>query len=256
MKRQTLILVVIGVVLFVAGGGIAFATVESSATHQSTSQQSPTVPVVVATTFIPVGTTGEAMEAQGMVAVQSLPESKFALNDLTSLQALTDVALTKPVPKGAAVNASELRTSTSQISLPKGKDGVTISVSGVAGLAGYLQPGSEVDVYANISKLSSTASGAQLLPANVTLPCTELIMSGVEVLDVSSVVPALSQHASSATRSVPTSITILLAVNPSQARTITFMSENETLSVTQTQPGTSSVPVGQCIGTAQTSSGS
>jgi Flp pilus assembly protein CpaB len=131
----------------------------------------------------------------------------------------------------------------------------------VAGLAGYLQPGSSVDIYADISKLSSiqstsNASSASTSSGNVSLPCTELLMSGVEVLDVSNVVPALNPHVTSAGRVIPTSITILLAVTPVQSRTITFMTENETLSVTQTQKGTTPPPIGQCVGTGGITAGS
>ena len=256
MKRQTLILVIIGVVLFVAGGGIAFTTVIGGTKNQPTSASAATVttPVVVATANIPAGTTGEAMVAQGLVAIRAIPHSTYRTTDLASFSALSDVALTQAVSKGGALQASLLTPSESAISLPSGKDGVTITVSGVSGLAGYLQPGSNVDVYADISKLSSIQSTSNTgntaaNASNVSLPCTELLMSDVEVLDVSNVVPALSPHVTSAGRTIPTSITLLMAVSPDQARTITFMAQNETLSVTQTQRGTTPPPVGQCIGT-------
>lgn len=159
--------------------------------------------------------------------------------------------LTAPVTKGDAIQVTQLTASTTAISLPKGKVGETITVPGVAGLAGYLQPGANVDVYANITKLSQV-SGASTASASVTLPCTELIMTDVEALNVSNVTPGLSANASSATRTVPSSITILLAVSPTQARLLTFMSENETLSVVQTQRGTQEPSIGECIGTGQT----
>jgi Flp pilus assembly protein CpaB len=255
VKRQTLILVVIGVVLFVAGGGIAFSTVVGGTKNAPPAAAAVSVnPVVVATANIPAGTTGEAMVAQGLVAIQAIPHAKYSASDLVSLSSLSDVALTQAVAKGAALEATQLTPSQSAISLPSGKDGVTVTVSGVAGLAGYLQPGSNVDVYADISKLSSIQSTSNVASTatnsgGVSLPCTELLMSDVEVLDVSNVVPALSPHVTSAGRVIPSSITILMAVSPVQARTITFMAENETLSVTQTQKGTTPPPVGQCIGT-------
>ncbi len=255
MKRQTLILVVIAVVLFVAGGAIAFGTVVTGAKHQSGGNSSAPVntPVLVATSNIPIGTTGQAMVSQGLVSIQLISQKNYSANDLTSLQGLTDEVLTTSVHKGDAIQSTQVIPSTSAISLPQGMNGVTVTMGGVEGLAGYLQPGSRVDVYANITKLS-VGTGASTAQANVTLPCTELAMSNIEVLDVSSTVPALSSHPSSVGRTVPGSLTLLLAVNPGQARAITFLTQNETLSVVQTQKGTLPPIVGQCIGTAQTTS--
>jgi Flp pilus assembly protein CpaB len=250
VKRQTLILVLIGVVLFVAGGGIAFATVVAGSNHTTGATEAPVnTPVVVAKSAIPVGTTGQTMVAQGLVAIQLIPQKEYVASDLTSLVGLTDEVLTSAVHKGSAVEATELTPSTTSISLPKGDDGVAISMAGVAGLAGYLQPGSDVDVYANINKLSQ---GTQPLSSAIAIPCTELLMTDIQVLDTSSVVPALGRSSSSAGRTVPSTITVLLAVNPNQARVLQFMSQNETISVAQTQKGTQSVAVGACIGTGQT----
>jgi Flp pilus assembly protein CpaB len=251
VKRQTLILVAIGVILFLAGGGIAFSTVVNGSKNHSGSVTTAAIntPVVVAKGNIPAGTTGQTMVAQGLVAIQTIPEKQYQTSDITTLQGLTDTVLTSKVAKGQAISSTALSASTSSISLPKGEDGVTITMTGVNGLAGYLQPGSEVDVYANITKLSA-GSGSSL---TIALPCTELVMSKIEVLDVSNVVPTLSSNpAVAGGRSIPSSVTLLLAANPTQARLLTFMAQNETLSVTQTQNGVSAVPVGACIGTGQT----
>lgn len=253
MKRQTLVLVVIGLVLFIAGGAIAYGTVVTGTKHQS-----PTVtaavnsPVVVATADIPAGTSGQYMVSQGLVSIQLIPQKKYVATDITTLQGLTDEVLSSSVTKGEAIRATTLTPSTTVISLPKGMDAVTIEASGVAGLAGYLQPGGHVDVYADVSKLSQIPGSADPVPAGLAIPCTELLMTDIEVLDVSTVVPTLAPHANTATRAVPASVTILLAVNPSQARLITFETASESLAVAQTQTGTTPPAVGVCIGTGQT----
>ncbi len=253
MKRQTLILVVIGVVLFIAGGAIAFATVESG-TKGGTPLTAAAVntPVVVATANLPAGTTGQNLVATNQVAVQLIPQKKYAATDLPNLQGLTDQVLTTAVKKGDAIQSTDLTASATSISLPKGLDGVTVTAAGVAGLAGYLQPGSNVDVYANITKLSLGNSAVVAGGNNISLPCTELVMSNVEVLDVSETVPQLGSHPAAGGRTIPPSLTLLLAVNPTQTRLITFMTLNESLYVAQTQKGVVPVPVGQCIGTGQT----
>jgi Flp pilus assembly protein CpaB len=253
VKRQTLILVDIGVALFVAGGGIAFASVLSGTKNQSPQTVAPAnTPVVVATHNIPAGTTGQDMVSQGLVAIQLVSHKHYSTSDVPTLQGLTDEVLTSPVTKGDAVRVTQLTASTTSIALPKNQDGITITTSAAGGLAGYLQPGTRVDIYANITKLSQASGSTTPVPAGLAIPCTELVMSNIQVLDVSNTVPALATHPSSTGRNIPASFTLLLAVNAAQARQLTFMGENETLSVTQTQSGTIPVPVGECIGTAQT----
>jgi Flp pilus assembly protein CpaB len=254
VKRQTLILVLIGVILFIAGGAIAYASVESA--KKNTNASSVVAPVstsaVVAKTNIPAGTTGQAMVSEGLVAIELIPTKAYVASDLGSLTGLNDEVLTAPITKGKAISSTELTASTSSISLPQGENGVTVTLSGSLGLAGYLQPGSRVDVYANITKISS--AGTSTSPnssSNLPLPCTELAMANIEVLDVQSTVPSFTSKPSATGRTIPASETLLLAVSPAQARTLNFLSQNETISVVQTQRDTVPPAVSQCIGSAQ-----
>jgi Flp pilus assembly protein CpaB len=253
VKRQTLILVMIGVLLFIAGSAIAYASVEgaSKKAGSGTTTVAPvTTSAVVAKSNIPAGTTGQTMISSGLVAIELIPTKAYSPTDLGSLNGLTNEVLTTPITKGHAISSTELTASTSSISLPTGMDAVTVTVSGTDGLAGYLQPGSRVDVYANITKVSTGSAASSTLP----IPCTQLAMANIEALDVESTVPTYSSHPTSAGRTIPPSETLLLAVSPSQARTLEFLSQNEAVSVVQTQKDTSPPPVGQCIGTDQTTS--
>jgi len=266
VKRQSLMLVIIGVVLFIAGGGIAFVTVNNSAKKNGAAPATTAAPVntpaVVVTANVPAGTTGQDMVARGLVSVQLIPQKTYVATDLPNLQGLSDQVLKTSLVKGQAIQSTDLTTSASTLSIPAGLNAISVTTTGVGALAGYLQPGSNVDVYANIGKLSTTPAGAPV-PAAATLPCTELTMTNIEVLDVSQVVPALNTNPTGAAaaaasaaggttgRTIPSSITLLLAVSPAQAREITFMTQNETLSVAQTQKGTSPPPIGQCVGTGQ-----
>ncbi len=253
MKKQTAILVMIGVILFIAGSAIAFASVQGASKHAS-SGTNVIAPVstsaVVAKTDIPAGTTGQAMVSSGMVALELIPTKSYSPTDLPSLTGLTDEVLTASITKGHAISSTQLTASTSSISLPTGMDGVTVTLSGTAALAGYLQPGSRVDVYANITKVSAPSP----LSAQLPLPCTQLAMANIQVLDVESTVPSYASHKTAAGRTIPTSETLLLAVSPAQARTIAFLSANESVSVVQTQKDTNPPPLNQCIGTDQTTS--
>jgi Flp pilus assembly protein CpaB len=256
VKKQTLILVLIGVILFVAGSAIAYASVQGAKknTNSPTTLAPVNVSAVVAKANIPAGTTGQAMEAQGLVGLELVPSKTYSPNDLTSLQGLSDEVLNAPVLKGKAIAATELTVSTQAISIPQGLDAMTVAIGGAENLAGYLQPGSHVDVYANITKVSTggTSTGVS---ASIPVPCTELAMTNIEVMDVSSTSPSLGATKGSATgRSVPGSVTLLLALTPGQARSLQFLSQNEAISVVQPDQEVNPPTVGQCIGTDQTTS--
>jgi Flp pilus assembly protein CpaB len=253
VKRQTLILVMIGVILFIAGSAIAFASVKGASKQagSGTNAVAPaTTAVVVATANIPAGTTGQSMVSNGLVAIQAIPTKTYTPADLISLQGLSSEVLTQAVTKGHALSASALTASASAISVPSGMDAVTVTLTGTNALAGYLQPGARVDVYANITKVSSGSGASASLP----LPCTELAMANIQVLDVQSTVPSFAGHKSPAGRAIPSTETLLLAMNPSQSRNVQFLGQNETLSVVQTQQDANPPPLQQCIGTDQTAS--
>lgn len=252
MKRQTLILVMIGVILFIAGSAIAYASVEGASKKAGAGSNAvapATTSVVVAKANIPAGTTGQSMVSNNLVAIEPIPTKTYLPADLGSLSGLSSEVLTQAITKGHAVSASELTASSSSISLPTGMDAVTVNLTGTNSLAGYLQPGARVDVYANITKVSTNSGLTSTLP----LPCTELSMANIQVLDVQDTVPSFVGHRSATGRTIPTSLTLLLAMNPSQARNAEFLSQNETLSVVQTQQDANPPPLQQCIGTDQTS---
>jgi Flp pilus assembly protein CpaB len=249
-KQQTLVLVAIGVILFIAGSAIAFASVEGASKH-ATSNSGSTVgsvtSVVVAKANLPAGTTGQSMVSSGLVAIEPIAAKDATATDLGSLSGLDNQVLTQAVAKGHAITSDLLAASNSSISVPSGLDAVTVTLSGTQGLAGYLQPGARVDVYANITKISGNSAVSTTLP----LPCTELAMANIQVLDVESTVPAFAGHRSSG-RAIPTSETLLLALSPAQSRSIEFLSQDESISVVQTQQDANPPPVQQCIGTDQT----
>jgi Flp pilus assembly protein CpaB len=260
VKKQTLILVVIGVILFAAGSAIAYASVQGAKknTTTNTSTAPTTVSAVVAKANIPAGTTGQAMEAQGLVGLELVSTKSFSPSDLTSVQGLADEVLNTAVQKGQAISTTDLTVSTQGISIPQGLDAMAVNISGAENLAGYLQPTSHIDIYANITKVS-TGGAAAGVSAGIPIPCTELAMTNIEVMDVSQTSPTLSNTksvaagaAAATSRAVPGSETLLLALTPGQARTLEFLSQNEAISIVQPDQETSPPVVGQCIGTDQT----
>src|SRR5580692_8102153 len=106
VKRQTLILVVIGVILFIAGSAIAYASVQGASKHGAgTNVVAPvSTSAVVAKADIPAGTTGQAMISSNLVALELIPTKSYTPLDLGSLSGLTDEVLTQSVTRGHALN--------------------------------------------------------------------------------------------------------------------------------------------------------
>ncbi len=250
MKRQTLTLVLIGVILFIAGSAIAFASVKGASKHTAGSGSTApvTISAVIATGDIPAGTTGQSMISNHLVAIELIPTKSFKPTDLVTVASLTNEVSTQSIAKGQAISTTELSASTSAISIPTGMDAITVTMTGTNALAGYLQPGSRVDVYATITKVSQGGPAA----ANIPVPCTELAMSSIQVLDVESTSPSFAGHRTAAGRAIPSSETILLAVTGQQAQTLEFLEQNEALSVVQPQQGAIPPPLMQCVGTGET----
>ena len=185
-----------------------------------------------------------------LVAIELIPTKSYTPTDLTSLTGLTNEVLTGPVTKGQAISSTELTASTSSISLPTGMDAMTITMSGTNGLAGYLQPGSRVDVYANITKVSTGSSATSTLP----LPCTELAMANIQVLDVESTVPSYVEPPDGGRPHHPAAARRCSSRSPPARRRTLAVPRAERVALGRPDPaGTRRRrPLEQCIGTDQT----
>src|ERR1700757_774714 len=107
-------LVTIGVILFIAGSLIAYASVQGAKKNTNTSVAGApaNVTAVVAKANIPAGTTGQQMISQNLVSLQPIPSKSFLATDLTSTQALLGEDLTTSVQKGHAISSTQLNVST------------------------------------------------------------------------------------------------------------------------------------------------
>lgn len=141
-------------------------------------------------------------------------------------------ALGSTVKQGQAVNTSEL-------AIPPGDQAVAVTpATGTAGLAGYLGPGDVVDVYATYKVVGA--------PAPV-LPCAALVAADVPVLDVSVQTPEYKGHAGAA-RSVPGSVTVLLAATAAQSPPLVFAAQNAQIYLTEVPGGAGAPSAAGCVG--------
>lgn len=223
MSKRSTVLIVIGVAVFVVGAGLVLVSLGTRGGNSPNRANLTSIagqPVVITTGAVPAGTTGETLIESGKVVLQRIPSREYSADDVTSLTQLEQQSLVRGLGPGTPVQTSDLSPSAGPLAPPKGDESVAVTLnSGAAGLAGYLQPGDDVDIYGNLIKGSG----------NLTLPCVTMIATKVEVLDVSNEIPAYRSNPTSAGRTVPGSITVLLAVKPDQAPQVVFYADDEQL---------------------------
>lgn len=228
MAKRSTMLIVIGVAVFVLGAAVVVVSLHAHANGTTkaevTGDSGLDTAVVVATSSVAAGTSGESLIESKSVALEPVPAREFSADDLTSLASLEQESLLRSLPAGTPVQASDLSADTGPLTPPSGYESIALTLdNGASGLAGYLQPGSDVDVYANVIKASNTVNGS------VQLPCVALVAPSVEVLDVSDEVPAYRSDPVVGGRSVPDSITVLVSVSPTLAPSMVYYAENDQL---------------------------
>lgn len=244
MSKRSAVLVVIGVVVFVLGAGLVLVSVRAdkggSGKGGSGTKADETAAgaVVVVTADVPAGTSGQSLITTKQVALEAVPARKLSPDDITSIASLAGVSLSRDLSAGSPVQASDLTTDSGPLTTPAGDESMALTVSGGANdLAGYLQPGSKVDIYTNIVK-----SGTQ----TTDTPCVELVQPDVEVLDVSDVVPPYRSDPTAGGRAVPSSLTLLVAVSPSEVPRVVYFADNGQQLYLVASDGTTVGPSGTC----------
>lgn len=218
--KRANVLLTAGAALLIVGIAVAASVGRSEDTRDA----EPTVSVVVARADIEAGALGDDLVSAGKVGVDQVPQSDAPPDAISSTSALTGAIVTTAVEKGAEVTTEDVGPSTlraGSITIPKGKQAVAITVDTTSGGGGYAGAGDHVDLYAVIQP---DAPGAPVSPM------TKLLLSDIEVLDVSNeIAPRRAATASEETstttpapRSTEGSITLLLALTPQQAEQAIF----------------------------------
>ncbi len=220
MKRANL-LIALGVVLVVVGVLTAWAVGRSDGDDTA----EDVVPVLVAQADLAPGEAGKDVVAAGKVAVEQVPRSEVETGAITSAAEIDDTIIGSDVPEGGQVLAADLRAASLRgeaIALPDGLQAVAVTVPFTNGGAGYVAPGDRVDVYVTVPP---GAAGAP------TAPYTQILLSGVEVLDTSTeVAPRRAEVVVDDTEAAPAGssrpggeqITLLLAVSPTDGERLVF----------------------------------
>jgi pilus assembly protein CpaB len=154
-----------------AGGGLAYATFNAINTRPVKTVAAATQPVVVAAADLNLGT---ELKKEDLTIVNfpqgSAPEGSFArVADITGRGLIVSMVKNEPVLPGKLAS-KEAGAGLPPI-IPEGMRAVSVRVNEVIGVAGYVLPGTRVDVVATASPTSQ--------PQDFT---SKLILSNVQVL--------------------------------------------------------------------------
>jgi len=137
MKQKNVILMVVAV-----GCGLVAAFLTSQMSAKGQVEQ---VDVVVAAKDLPVGTMITREDLKTAVKIKKVPKDGLPPAYVTNPDELVDKKLSRPVRTDETFNPQEL-TKGGVVTLPDGYDMMSIPVGGAAAVAGFVGPGSRVDV--------------------------------------------------------------------------------------------------------------
>ena len=236
-KRSNNLIIVLGLVTAVVGGGLVLLLLSRGGGGGSTSASASgdTVPVLVAKKAIPVGAAGADIGSS--VEVQQVPSVTRSSDALVSLGELADRTTTLAIGPGQQLRSAFFRQRTVRgdaIKVPDGKQAVAVKIPFTNAGGGYVGPGDRINLYAMVGKQNGNVvplCGEGLCPPGAATAASQLVLSNIEVLDVSqevapatvtSVQPTPGQVARTA--ETQSSVTYLMAVDASQAEKTIFFS--------------------------------
>ncbi len=244
--RRSNQLVLAGIAFFVVGVVIVLLLGRDSGGSASAAT-SGTTPVLFVTQDIPAGTKGE--DAINKVEVKQVAVAEKQPDALTSPSQLSNERFVAQFTKGEQVRSGGLQARLASVELPAGKEALAVKFNNIAGGAGYIQGGDQVNVYSVIP-----ASGA----GGPNAPVVKLLLTNVRVLDVSaasSTLAAQTQAAATPTtaavqqRTTPTdNLTLLLAVDTVDAEKVIFGSSIDANYLVVTKVGDAAPPAGPTPG--------
>jgi pilus assembly protein CpaB len=223
MSRRLLLLVA---AILIAGVGTALIFVYvRNANNRALANEHPQA-VLVAKLLIPAGTSISAAQGAGDLQTMQVPRSAVATGALSTINPLAgEVALTAIYP-GEEIVSSEFGTlsPTAQtgLDIPKGDVAISVQLGDPNRVAGFVDPGDDVAVFAqgagSTSGTSGTSGGS----------FARLLMPKVEVLAVGQTTVAPPAPGRGNPEAIPRTL-MTLAVTQSQAERIILAQANDTL---------------------------
>jgi Flp pilus assembly protein CpaB len=224
VRRRSNLLVLLGIAFFLVGGIIVYVVTDDDDTGGS-GLQGP-VSAIVGNQDIAAGALADDLIEQGRLKEIKVPAGELPAGAIQSINQLEGATFVQGFAENQPITASGLQLVNRGYEVPAGFEAIAVQVDFVAGVAGYVNPGDRLNLY--------TAFDTEF-PVGVPLPRAELLLTNVEVLDVSLSVPARRGQADSATpRASGDSVTYLLAVRTADAEKLVYSTEFQTVYATLT----------------------
>jgi pilus assembly protein CpaB len=234
--RRSNLLVLIGAAAVLIGSAVVWLVLQDDDGDGLTSAPD-TVEVVVAKEALTPGTLGDDVIAAGQFELKRVAIADRQPDALTTPSQLSNQILNSAFAKGEQLRSSGLRPRSllaQQVQVPAGFEAVAITAEFVAGGGGYVAPGDRVNVYAVIDQSQGATQinedgSEQKVPLPYSTPRAELLLTNVDVLDISQqIAPARVQATANDPNAVQTprssgdALTVLLAVNTLDAEKVIF----------------------------------
>lgn len=206
MARMRIFLVL--VLAITAGGGLAFGTYNYMQKLPARTVTIPTRPVVVAATDLDVGT---ELGPENLRTIE-WPANAVPANAISSPADVVGRGLILPVIENEPILPMKLASKEAGAGLPPmippGLRAVSVRVNEVIGVAGYVLPGTRVDVVATVSPTDQRAD----MTSKVILTDVQVLAAGTKI-----------ERDTEKNKPMPVSVVTLL-VNPDEAERLTLVS--------------------------------
>lgn len=235
LARRSNLPLALGVLALIVGGALVLLVVNDDNKSPNTTVDPGTrsATVYVATKKLAAGASGNDLIKDKAVEARRIPVTEQAPDAITSAVQLEGRLLGQDVEIGSQLRQSMLKSATvrrESVDIPEGMQAVAVQIPFVPGVAGYVGVDDRVNVYGIIK----SAPGGQTV---------RLVLSNVQVLDVSAEVAPRRASDPATERTGATAITYLLALNPTDAGKVVFLSSYESMYMTL-------VPKGQAASSA------
>jgi len=229
------------VLAIVAGGGLAYGTYNFVNNQPAQTVQAPTQPVVVASADLQLGAELKKDDLTTInFPVGQAPEGSFSKpGDIVGRGLVVPIVKNEPILQ-AKLASKEAGAGLPPV-IPEGMRAVSVRVNEVIGVAGYVLPGTRVDVVATASPSEARADMT-----------SKLILSNVQVLT------AGTRMEQDQEKGKPMQVTVVtLLVNPEQSERLALASTEGKIQLAlrnpmdQTSPETPGVKTAALVGVAR-----
>jgi pilus assembly protein CpaB len=229
---------VIAIVLAVILAGIAAFALFSYIRGVETRTQEEYEPVdaFVATELISAGTSAEAAVAAGLIEPRAIPQASLPANAIGSLAQIEGTVATVDILPGEVIVAERFGATTAGPRglrpIPQDTEAVSIEVGVVQGVAGFISPGDQVSVIAQLVIPEEQEVGEEEAAPAEGGPVVQYLLQDVEVLAVGRRVIAEGEDQVQPTEQV----LMTLALDPEDAERLVFAYNNGSLHFTLLPP--------------------